>query len=150
MLPSFASLPFSSPEGYEYGLFESLLTEENSPVLPLIIFAELHTHLIPHLDEFLPESYKKDSNWVRPLYSLAKKLDEFGYVLVAKERNEWGPAHSKCCSEYLWMRLKSVPGMDLTKIPGFGRKWRTHSGQKEGEAATTTEGRLGFVEAYAG
>lgn len=118
---SYVSLLKMDIEGAEYTVFRSMFTPENSHLLPVAIFVEMHTHLIANLDSFLPEDYVKHQNWAKPLWELVKTLDEYGYVIIAKERNEWGPDHSKCCAEYLFLRIKQVQGLDLKKVSGFGR-----------------------------
>lgn len=138
-------------EGAEYVVFKSMLTPENSHLLPVIIFVELHTHFIhKHMDSFLPPEIAKEGNWVKPMWDLVKKLDEYGYVLVAKERNEWNVHESKCCTEYLFVRIKSIQGLDLKKVSGFGRKWRTGRKGIKPEEDTDPSFRLGLVEKYPG
>ncbi|KAI9004377.1 methyltransferase domain-containing protein [Hyaloraphidium curvatum] len=134
-------------EGAEYTVFDSLLVPESSHLLPVVIFVELHTHLIAKLDEFLPERYVQQQNWVKPLWELYKKLDAYGYALVAKERNEWSPRDSKCCTEYLFMRIKEVQGIDLGTLRGFGSAWRSGKGGADGDAVAS---RLGISEKYPG
>lgn len=116
-------------EGFEWSLFDSLLTPQNSALLPVVMFVELHTHLMSNLDSYLPPSYLKQRNWVRPLLELSRKLDAYGYVLVAKERNEWDPRQSKCCTEYLFLRIRSLQGVNLEELGGFGESW---AGEKLG------------------
>jgi len=117
-------------EGAEYEVFDSMLTPENSHRLPVVIMVEFHSHLytnlhlnarLGQLDKLLPPSYAEGRNWVRPMWELVKKLDEYGYVVVMKERNEWDPRQSKCCTEVLLMRIKDVQGLNFKKLSGFGR-----------------------------
>ncbi|KAI9031387.1 methyltransferase domain-containing protein [Hyaloraphidium curvatum] len=116
-------------EGAEYAVFEDLLSPENSHLLPIVIWVELHTHHLRHLDSLLPAEYAAEKNWARPLLRLARKLDRYGYALAAKERNEGAPSRSRCCSEYVFIRIKEVQGLDLRTLSGgFGELWRSASG----------------------
>lgn len=48
------------------------------------------------------------------------------------------------------MRLKSVQGIKMDTIPGFGRKWRVGKIGTASNGEEKVDDRLGYVEKYPG
>ncbi|KAI9003820.1 methyltransferase domain-containing protein [Hyaloraphidium curvatum] len=113
-------------EAAEYDVLEMLLKKENQDLLPVILWVELHTHSpdLANFNDSLPKPYLENGNWFEHLYRIYKLMDEYGYALVAKERNYWDPAKSNCCSEFSWVRVEAIQGWEgVQGVDGFGSRW---------------------------